>query len=282
MKTTLHTTLGTGSGTGFSYYNQWASGCNKKAALDTKAREERTGTGDIPAFGIGRILHALLELHYKRGKGAPFDVGAVKYSDTVDEEERVEAERLFRWYRMHYAPDELGKVLEIEEGYPRNKKEAAAIEEAVGISPFTFKPDLVVRLGKKEFNRLKLAMPELPGPGKYLVDHKSEGMWDQGALDRHMGKLQFTAYMLGYNAANPKDPCLGLIDNIIMKYKQPEGKRIYIPLPDEAQVKALHAMWRYASNQMQTAYDWPNPNEYNCFPRGRICYWFSQGICNRS
>ncbi len=284
MKTILHTLNSGGSGSGLSYYSQWAGGCPKKATLDTAAREKFTGDSSTGshALGIGRILHAFLELHYKRGMKGVFDTSVVKFSDVVDDGERTEAEAIFRSYRINHPPDEWGEVVECEDKYPKTKSQAAAIEEAVGISPYTFTPDLVVNIGAKQVRTLQDTRGLiLPKPGLYMVDHKSEGMWDAAAMDRHTNKQQFTAYQLGYNAANPKRPVLGLIDNILMKTKGYDVRTLFIPPPGKLAIQSLHSFLRYCVTMMKVMPDWAVPTDYNCFPRGKCCYWYTEGSCER-
>ncbi len=286
MKPILHTLNSQGSGSGFSYYSRWSDGCNKKAALDTAAAKQYSATSytGMVALDLGTILHAFLELHYKRGLKGIFDVSAVQFSDVVqpDHESRVEAENIFRSYRQNHDPTELGEVLEVEEAYPKNKIQAKAINEAVGIAPYTFKLDLATYIDAKVKKTLERTHElVLPKPGKYMIDHKSEGSWDTSAQDRHLNKLSFTAYMLAYNAANPKDPILGMIDNILLKTKGYPVKRLFVPLPDSNQVKSLMAHWKIVNYNMTHMYDWANPKDLNCFPRGKICFWHKQGMCER-
>mgnify|MGYP001610614931 CR=1 FL=1 len=283
VKPILHSLNSGGSGFGMSYYGRWAQGCPKRATLDTAAaiKYEPGSSDDNDAFGLGRLLHAYLELHYKRGVKGIFDTAAVKFSGSyVHDEHRVKAEAIFRAYRINHGPLELGAVLEVEKGYPENKKQAQSIEEVVGVSPYTFKPDMVIRSGRRDMARLqKVYRCILPKPGKYLVDHKSEGGEDASTLDRYLNRLQFTAYMLGYNAIHVDDPCLGLIVNVLKKTQGFGVRRVYVPLPSPEHIKALHAFLRYCVTMMKTMGDWPVPSEYNCWPRNRVCYWRTTGDC---
>lgn len=278
MKPLLHTIKKGGSGFGFHYYAQWA-GCPRKATLDTKSQEDGGRTSiDSMATDIGTIGHAFMYLHYTQKKS--FDTSIVKFSDGVEEEERAEAERVFRYYRLHHSPKEFGKVLHAEQTFPRNEKEKAKIEEAVGIAPYAFTPDLVVRLSRSDAEYLGASSAMDVRPGVYLVDHKFLGQWDGAAMDRYLWSHQFTAYNLGYSAINA-EPIQGTIVNVILKYKSPEVKRLLVPFPTQTEKKALFAFWKYCLTVKSTMPDWPNSQAYNCFPKGKTCHWFVTGDCQR-
>lgn len=279
MKPILHTLNSGGSGTGYSYYAAWAK-CGRAATLAEKAKVDGEQQEEPSYFGIGRIYHALLELHFKRGMQEPFDVQAVQYSDTVDEEIRVEAERLFRAFRVICPPNTFGTVKEIEIGYPQTIKQTDLLAELAGM-PYSFKPDMVVRLDKVAAQGLQSRWQLDVSPGYYLVDHKTLGQWDGSAISRYMNSHQFTLYQMAWNALFPKMPVQGLIADIMLKYKAPELKMLLIPFPDETAQKAALAFLKYCKFIQDNAPDFPNSLPENCFPKGRTCNWFTQGLCNR-
>jgi hypothetical protein len=104
---------------------------------------ENIGTG---ALARGTIYHAFLELYYGKFAKKEFDCGAVKFSDVPDESDRIEAERLFRYYRLHHPPDEWGKIIELETVH---QIELEMFDDQEPLE-YTMKADLVVQPGRQE------------------------------------------------------------------------------------------------------------------------------------
>lgn len=231
---------------------------------------ENIGTG---ALAIGTIFHAFLELYYGKFAKKEFDCGAVKFSDVPDESDRIEAERLFRYYRLHHTPDEWGKIIELETVH-----EISLGDDLL----YTMKADLVVQPGRQEVRLIqKQRGIELQPGSLYLVDHKTLGQWDGSSVDRYVNSMQFTLYQWAWNQLFPKTPVHGLIVNVMLKYKNPEVRTLLVSSPSEAQIKASLSFLRHCKEMRDALKDRPNPLEENCFPKGRICSWFANGMCDR-
>lgn len=290
-KPILHTLNSGGSGFGYSHYAKWPF-CPKAAELSIKQEETGFDEGyeEPKYFGVGRVFHALKELHYRRGKKGVFDTAAVRFSNTtVDSEVRAEAERLFRAYRVQVQPEELGQPVFIEQAWPDPKaskkeqaRQAALIEEAAGISPFTFKPDLVTKMSAQEARRFaeKWNQPTVTA-GYWMSDDKTESQWDGAIVDRFMFSHQFSLYQMCFNTLFPQMQLNGLIAKITLKYKNPEVKMLVVPPPSDAQRLAARKFLAFAAFLMKNAKGVPNALPQNCFPRGRTCYWFANGHCDR-
>jgi len=280
MKPLLHTLPTGGSGHGFSYWASWM-GC----ALQAELKAARAAVQKYDANSgrtVGSILHALLELYYTRGKQHPFDACAVKYTQDsgdvadVDDNARIEAERLFRAYRMRFPPDELGKVLHAEV----TVADSPAMDEAVGVSPFTIKPDLVVSLTGLQAKRLRATRGISIKSGRYIVDHKTDAAKWKIMYPRYFHDLRFTAYMVGWNAARPACKVDGLIVNSLVKTTAVNFVTIVIPLPGRTETEALHRFMLDAQRiQAQSLHE---PNATRCFDYNEVCPFLADGTCNRS
>ena len=278
-KPILHTINSGGSGSGFSYYSKWA-GCPKNAALSA---EHGTPLTEYSALLVGIIGHAFMELHYKRAMNLNEDPVAVRFSDVVEERARAEAERCFRAYRASFPElNHLGKVLHVE----RDIESTPEVTAAVGIDPYTARLDLATQLSQRDITRLK-GQREIDGavgafkPGRYIVDHKFYGRREANLIDRSLGSLQFTAYMLAYNAKYPKQPVQGLLQNTVFKLKEPCFRLTVVPLPGKREIAVLHGFFRHIAEVMAQDYDTPVPDEYTCFSWGRVCRWYTEGLCKR-
>jgi len=279
----LHTLAGGGSGTGFSFYES-CHGCLRSRALYNQAREDgRTFIDEGGPLTIGTIFHAFMEMLYKRALPEKTDPIAVRFSDVVDEQARFEAERLFRAWRERYpSPLEFGKVLEVEEVHPpENKMEAVGL--AVGVTPFQFKPDLVSKMTAADVKRL-YQTHEVVGakltPGRWIVDHKTDGRRMSTFVDEALSDHRFHAYTQGWNAAYPRTPVNGVIRNTWFKYKEPKGVLVVVPKPTERQVRSLHTFMDWSVKMLEFG-DAPIPSKKNCFAWGRPCRWLAEGVCSQ-
>jgi hypothetical protein len=263
-------------------------GCCRRARLNeewrkahpnaTNSLEENTGAT------VGSIVHMLMELYYSRGKSKPFDTVAIRYVQdsgqpaNISEEARLEAERLFRAYRLEYPPDEVGTVLGIEEPIENN----SAVDEAVGIAPFSMRYDLKTRLNARQAKRLKATRRLSLRPGTYLWDHKTDKFRRANLIDYYTYSLQFTAYILGHNAMYPKAPVNGLIVNDMIKTKEVGFMSLFIPVPTKKRIAALH---RYLYNaKLNSIEQRDEPNADRCFDWNKTCPHFVGvgGTCDRT
>jgi hypothetical protein len=284
-KPILHTIHTGGSGTGLSYYSRWAYGCPRKATLDTRAEENSTSTdiNDGP-FGIGHVFHAMCELHYQRGKSGIFDTTAVRFSNVVDERARHEGERLFRAYRVSRDPLYFGRVLHVEKALPEagDSGQAAAICHAIGVTPFTLRLDLVTHANATVAAKLSAECGEQIPSGVLLIDHKTDA-WDVSSRDRFLHSHQAIAYMLAWDAAFPKQKCVGFVFDVITKTTKPEAHLVYVRPPTSMDVGVLQKYLEYCTTIMrhETLRNACNSTSTNCFPKGRSCPWFTEGVCPR-
>lgn len=270
--------LGGGTSRGISYYKTVLK-CARKAILDEKVRSETElvslGSG---ALAVGSLFHAFMELHY-RDNLSEFQ-GVEFVGKSVDEKAVIEALRLAYAYTDHFKGERLGKVIEVESEYPVDNYQAGIICGAVGIEPYTFKLDMVVKLTKADCKRFEKTRDLVLEPGYYLWDHKTERGRSQTMVDRFMNSLQFTAYQIAWQAINPKLKLKGLLVNIIFKTKVPGFFTLHVPYPRRSQVKVLDSFFQTVQRVLDDDWLKQAPNPEACFFPG-LCSHFVSDRCSR-
>lgn len=280
----LHTIQTGGSGTGHGYYSRFASGCPLAASLDfsstENSMEEKSGRN------LGTIAHAMHELRWRKVLGQDLNLAAVEFSQHVDEENRVGAERVVRYFNEVLPEDDaLGEVLEIEAQYPQNDKQKKVMDALYDV-PFTFRADLITRLDKKQVARLlKNGSVQMSGlvklqPGKTLWDYKHYGRRESNLIDKAQGSTQYASYTHAYNKLYPKDPIVQTVQVSIFTTKEIDIWMTVIPIDEHLQRVArqliIMGAFRAESRPLNTV-----PNENNCFPYGGLCKHLKESKCDR-
>lgn len=294
MKKILQTVSSGGSGFGISFWKNWL-GCQAKAmqleelAAEARAKKTPAKLTEDKALLIGTIVHSYLELYYSLPgqRALKLNTTAVEFMDDtgnkldVVADARLEAERIFRIYRARFPPNELGKVISVEE-----QLEGDAIDQAVHCRPFTSKPDLVVKIGQADIKRLKktrrIDLKDL-GPGYYAVDHKTGGDGEY-ADEAYTNETQFTSQLLGLQAKYPRRAFKGLLVNVLPKDKRPDFRTVVVPFPSSAKQQVLFSMLALAQRRRYEAYKadgrFAYPNVTHCFDYRKRCAFYDQ--CPRS
>lgn len=268
MRAILQTIAGSGSGYGISYWSNWMR-CEKAAFFaETAVR----GPTTKPALVTGTVAHGFLELYYKLAmknakRALTLDTMAVSFVDDAGdpcdfaEAARLEGERIFRAYRRIYPPDELGEIVAVEQKY-----EGKDVQRAVQCNPFTFKPDVEVYEDARNAKRLFKTRRIQVSKGYYLVDHKTDG-GREWADQMFMNSVQFTAYMVGWQARYPKRELMGLLVNVLPKTKNPEFRTLVVPYPTQKQQQVLFDFLEQAQERRNRALltKQPLPNITHCF-----------------
>jgi hypothetical protein len=264
---------------GMSGIIEYVNGCARKAHLNATR-------GSLHSMGTltGTLIHALLENYYLFQR--PIDLQAVEWFgeallEPIFEQARQKAYNAFQNYQMVYPPEELGKVLCVEQAF---KIEDPGV---VGCAPYTGCIDLVVRLTKTGAKRLEKTRSIDIEPGIWLVDHKSAGAIYRNTYESMYARPQFTAYMLGYEACRAQHPSggdcrskpKGLLVNILTTTKNPKCETLVVPYPAADAVRRLHTITCAPS-----MHSWPKlksdrPNVSRCFDYNGVCSYWSQGLC---
>ena len=244
-----------GSGTGISYYSPYVS-CPQQAHF-IKAQGGLKGY----ALDVGNFLHQLLEHYYTGG----MNLEAYRHSPVFAQADKstvaayMEAENLFRRYRLKFEPDEFGTDIEVELPIKDNPD----VDKAVGISPFTCKIDMVLRISEEQAGKVNKARNLDISPGTWLLDHKTAGYLTDALLKSFDYSYQFAAYQVAYKASTGIEPN-GMLVNIIVKGKNPRFLTHIVPYPSREQIRQLHYFLSIAKRNEQSK-PFPVPSNENCF-----------------
>jgi hypothetical protein len=259
-----------GSGSGVSYY---ATRCPEQARLDKKFPRPSSFNA-----GTGTVFHKLMELYY----GQQLVNVVLPLDDSPDPKDPVqEALRLFAGYTNFFPSDEwsviaVEKLLPVE-GDDRMK---AAIEHAMGVSPFTARLDMVVSINPEQAAAMSERRRIDILPGNYIVDHKTKDKKDHLASIKYSRKAQFIAYQTVWNIAfGDIWPVQGLIVNDCVRHKNltADSFQTYlVPPPSEVQVAGLRKwlQWKELYLKMQV-FDWDACDDW-----GGCQHWVT-GNCQR-
>lgn len=189
---------------GLSYYKMILA-CSKKAAIT-----QAIYAGDlirvpqkIPArYKIGSIYHKLQEWYLP--KTPAFECANVATPIGTDDRSRKLAERVFRAYRTKYPADFWGRPLAVEATIPdpTDDKAAEAVSRAVGAWPLPYraKPDRVIKLTKRQADRIRQTEKIAVKPGVYILDFKTARTITPALLEFYRQSLQTILYQLAHNA----------------------------------------------------------------------------------
>jgi len=275
----------TGTPAGVSYYT---NPCARLVQLNAENALERAEKGLPPPPSefepqVGTVFHKLMELYYTAGLNEvalPIDDLADFGKDPVQE-----ALRLFTAYKTFYPADEWD-VVSAERYFPANEDEGWEIGRHVGISPFTGRIDLVVRLTEAHAAKLKERSGLDLNPGLYLVDHKTTGQLDRNASMKWELSIQFTAYQMASQVIWPEDELQGMIVNQPVRHKDLLRKthagfphsfpRFFVPPPSETRAQAVRNYLREKQVYLATG----KTNIDACL-RFRPCAHYMTGRCNQ-
>jgi hypothetical protein len=265
------------SGTGISYYST-AAKCARRARLD-KERAESSFSSDL-RMDTGKIFHALCEIYFSTGQqNIAVELGDVNYGEAPDE-----ARRLFAAYAERFFPEDFSRVVATELLLPPEGDSVAAakIAEAIGVSPFTCRIDMVVEVDERSAEVLNKKRKLTLEPGVYLWDFKTKGARDNNAELVYRHAPQFIAYQVAWNALNPSNPCKGMVADVIISHKKMEDDKsfysVFVPPPQEIQVRGLRRFLQSAQANAPT----DNPNWLACFDFNKACSHLVSGACDRA
>lgn len=268
-------TIRGGSGTGLSYYSKLLK-CPNQAYLD---RQEAQEAGAISGNrGVGTLYHAFMDLyfggnyelqpsevHFLRKDGQP---------QAIDEVCRVEAERVFGWYKDSFGALSFGEVISTEQVV---KDLTADVVEGSDKTPFTVGLDLLVEVDDAARHLIKEQRGvDLSQNGVYVVDFKTEKALTMGLTDRFIHSIQMSAYqivakeVLGYDVK-------GALVDVVIKTKTPRNIVVPVEYPSSLERKVLRSYWEAVERRLET------PREVNleaCFFPS-ICHHFITGACMR-
>ena len=270
---------------GHSFWSEFLYGCAYRAMV----KKERELTDGPTVFSehfhlnVGTIFHALLALYYRVGTQT-WETTAVKLTTTgglIDEDARLEAERIFRAYRLKFTPKELGKVIAVE-----HLLEGRDITEDSKLPEYTARPDLVVSVTKRDADRVKITRWITIKPGYWLVDHKSAAAVTPELVEYYFNSLQMILYQRAWTARNAKKyPLQGALISITTKEKEPSFFTVVVPKNNAPRLAIANEFARQVQIKWADESTRWAKNASLCLPygprNGRICNLLLDGKCKR-
>lgn len=296
-----------GSGFGFSYWQRFHQ-CAKRGTLSDVEEEQRGGDpeeipGADPA-AVGEVLHKLSEWWHSGtmtlvndGGGDP-NHAQFQLPDGVamsaDNPAVEEAWRVFRWYAHHHPADFFGEVVAVE--LPFSFMEADG-HCPVGVTPWTGRIDMVVRLSAERADALSRRILQPLHAGIYLLDHKSKGSKPSAAnLAGYNESLQFHGYMMAWDvlfaanldaAGQQFGACNGMITNFMVRHKTQNKLRDgdsfsqhVVPFPTPDQQRAVRNWYATAKRRKEEEGEMHADASF-CEGFGRMCGHYLSGACKR-
>lgn len=271
-----------GSGRGVSYWSVPAM-CGRKRRLMTEHADVDTIV-DHTALNTGVYYHYLKEIWLK-GR-VPDD--QVIDMDPVQDAEWGEAVRLFNWHREEFPRNYWGEIVAVELKLPINDEHKQKVIEWIGHDESTGACDLVVKMSAADVLRISEDRDiELPGPGIYIIDHKTSGARksDTDAKANYTSSMQCLKYMhmlsLAFN-----EPVRGMVFDVLIKHKTlrrvADGRsgssvQTFVATPRAENARIVKAAIAYGMHQRE--HDLANP--FACYDYGRECVFLSRGLCGR-
>lgn len=273
---------GGGSGRGVSYWSVPAL-CGRKRKLMTEHKDVDP-IEDRTALNTGTYYHFLKEWWHK-GK-MPEDI--VIDVDPVQDLDWAEAVRLFTWHRDFFPRDYWGTIVSVEMKMPVNDAHKQRVIDWVGHDESTGACDLVVMMDAADVARISKDRDiELPGPGMYVIDHKTAGTrkTDTDAKANYTESMQCLKYMHMLQLA-VAPPVRGMIFDVLIKHRQlrryPDGRngssvQTFFAAPKQEDARIVKAAIDYGMHQRETNL----ANPFACYSYGRECVFLSRGLCGR-
>lgn len=268
------------SGTGTSYWSAAAS-CGRQVRLKEEAlaleasgikvfEEHTPEPGKLDNFKVGAYYHLLQEF------GANDNIVWDAQEEAFNPEFK-EALRLMRAYQSRYgSARQRWRMTDyrVEVQIPETEKGAALVLDLFG-QPFTGRLDglgymdaaAVREVGARE------KLP-LPGPGLYILDHKSAKAQSANDIWEYECGLQACAYILMWNLEHPETPVQGMIFDQITKAKVPLFRSYFVNnlTPDPDRIRNLVRIGKHNLDNNIC-------NPMGCKTMWKPCYWFKTGKC---
>lgn len=280
------------SGRGMSYWGD-AAQCGRLANLKEANKEPFAPSvegDDLNALSVGNMYHVLHEVGLRgQAQGEIWDQTDIQVTDP----DFIEAVRLYRAYQRDWGDvtKRWGcKLLGVEVKIPSTEAGTAEAKALFG-DLTTGRLDALV-----EFDEVDTAYENtgllLPGPGVYILDHKTA----KSKQDRHQWEFQFglqsITYMHIYNMEHPEAPMRGMIFDQIYKHKQiskypllskagdvkrDSSYEAFLAIPHEGEEKVIQSLVQLGRKNVQE--DRTNPK--HCFSSFKPCPMFTRGLCRR-
>lgn len=257
----------TGTPFGFSYWDQVANGCARKAIL-----AKATGIPKIDAtkgMFVGSAFACFMEM-YRGGDidethRLELEVDEEVYGE-VDESWKTEALRIITWYRENNEPHDMGKTLGTEVYLELKRPDGLRYTGAV---------DAIVDTTDIHIPHPLIGSPE---PGIWLVDDKTVNTFYQPVARYYRNRLQFAYY--GMLAKHSGYDIKGTLVNIVIKAKTPQRYVLCVPLKEAQMARTLSMLNKAHTILFNDALCMAADNS-ECFSYHSECVFSRTGLCNR-
>lgn len=279
------------SGRGMSYWRKAAS-CGRLVVLGQKHAEPAGDPEELDGRSVGVYYHLLHEIGL-RGQAS---------NETWDQTEGaydanfLEAVRLYRAYCRDWGgPLERwgATLLGVEVPIPAGDVGRDAARALFQGQDVTGRLDALVEIPEEAlegiYERTGLL---LPGPGRYILDHKTaKSRQDKHHWDYMFG-LQSVTYLYLYNLEHPEAPVRGIIFDQIYKHQeirttpkfaktgrilQDSSYEAFVSVPVEGEENVIKALVDLGAENVRLN----RTNPSHCFSGFKPCYLFAAGLCNR-
>lgn len=279
---TIQSMESSSSGRGISYWTLAAT-CGRKANLAARHQETfkaemmASEDGKLNPLLVGIYYHALQQFYHdgRLPEGTVYDYSAELYND-----EFIEAKRLFDFYRQNFNPWFWGQVLATELKVPQTP-EGAEMMKAYFSDDTTGRLDMLVHMSENDMSHIgALFNIHLPGPGLYIIDHKT------GGQKRTMDYWDFThgaqaiLYPFIWNKENPTRQVKGMIFVKIVRHiklSMTNSIQPFVHQPQEGLEEVVRALVVRGKAQLEEN----RTNPAVCFSGFRPCGFYLNGQCDR-
>lgn len=281
------------SGRGVSFWTE-ANKCGRAVNLKAKyPAPPRVEGEDIDPLRCGTFFHALQEYRLQPSR---LDMVWDMTDGAIQDKDWLEALRLFRAYNRDWAVASskwCASVLGVEVLLPGAPETKALVRDLFS-DDVTFRADWVGEIhSDQDIESVYEATGLLlPGPGRYIFDHKTASSRKEMHKWEFEFGLQGLTYLHLYNLEHPETPALGMVFDQIYRHEQISKTDLltktgtikrqssyshFLALPDPDAEKIIQNMVR--SGKYNIEKDRPNPSE--CFRGYEVCPFFKTGQCRR-
>lgn len=273
----------TGTEYGMSIISNIAWGCARAEWFKLKAQQETPETQEIEGYkyvseGLltGSIGHAILDAYYQGYELDDLEIETPDVSPDMAIKCKQKALYACNGYAVLHPRNEFGKVLELEKAY----------ETTLFGLPYSFRPDMVVKIGARESKKLLESRRVDVEPGLWLVDHKFLASVNGNMIEWYINGFSGPSYTMAWNACHPKkEQVQGMIFNFISKAKETRVVTYAQYAGDNLQTKILELTFNQAREKgfpLDPNDPMPAPNPSCCFHQFYgACSWYSNGSCPR-
>lgn len=252
---------------GISFYKAVVGGCIKRHYCEASADTAEVDEGMSHAE-FGTAVHEWLAA-YHYGEVLP------TLSEEVPPKAYVSPAELCRRYAKRFSRGGLG-VAEPVEGRKLIEEQLFTeipFKDGHPPIPFTGILDAPVRFDAEGVERLREERGvSLPGPGTYLIDHKTKSRKPPYLVEQFLNDPQFTGYHRLWEA-NGGEPLQGTLVNILYRYKDDKAEgflTLFVGPPDEMADKVWLGLIRDGHERLLSLGEgWMDPTK--CYDWGRRC-----------